>query len=93
MAEKLKSKLTSRKFWLSLIGVAAGVAQLFGADGDTVSVICGACMTLIPAVIYVLTEGRIDAQGAKKIASCVSDALDIIAGENNDKNNDKNGVN
>ncbi len=59
--EKLKQKLTSRKFWLSLIPIIVGVAELFGADSDSVQLVCGGLLTLIPAVFYVITEGRIDA--------------------------------
>lgn len=60
----LKAKLTSRKFWVTLISLLTGVAQLFGADGDLVSVISGAALALVPVVIYVLSEGRIDAASA-----------------------------
>ena len=62
----MKEKLTSRKFWLSLIPAIAGVAELFGADGGSVELICGALLALVPSVFYVITEGKIDA--ARKAA-------------------------
>ena len=78
---KIKAKLTSRKFWVTLIGVACGIACLFGADSRSVELISGALLTLVPTVVYIITEGKIDAQSAKKIASSVSDALDVLSGE------------
>ncbi len=60
----LKSKLTSRKFWVTLISLLTGIAQLFGADGDVVSTVSGIALSLIPVVIYVISEGRIDAAAA-----------------------------
>ena len=81
--QKLFSKLTSRKFWITLIGVGAGIAQLFGADGESVSVVCGALMTLLPSVIYIITEGKIDKESAKSLLSSVSDAIDKVVGDEN----------
>ena len=81
----IKEKLTSRKFWVTLIGVACGIACLFGADSTSVELISGALLTLVPTVVYVITEGKIDAQGAKKIASSVSDALDVLSGDVNEE--------
>lgn len=57
----LKAKLTSRKFWVTLISLLTGIAQLFGADGDLVSIISGAALALVPVVVYILSEGKIDA--------------------------------
>ena len=57
----LKAKLTSRKFWVTLISLLTGIAQLLGADGDLVSVVSGAALALVPVVIYILSEGRIAA--------------------------------
>ncbi len=75
----LKAKLTSRKFWITLVSVIAGIAQLLGADGNLVSTVSGAILAAVPAVIYVITEGKIDAEGVKKLASSLSDSLDVIA--------------
>lgn len=76
----LRSKLTSRKFWVTLISIGVGIAGLFGADGNIVATVAGALTALIPSVVYVLTEGKIDAAGVKKIAESVSEAADAVAG-------------
>ena len=71
-------KLTSRKFLLSIISMAAGLAALCGADEAIVSVVAGALMTVLPAVVYCITEGRIDAASAKAIQGAVVDAADAL---------------
>jgi F0F1-type ATP synthase assembly protein I len=58
--KSLVQKLTSRKFLLSAVSMAAGIALLCGADATTVSVLAGACMTVLPSLVYCLMEGRID---------------------------------
>jgi hypothetical protein len=77
---KIKEKLTSRKFWVSFIPAVAGVAQLFGAD-DTVTALLGALLTLIPSVIYVITEGKLDAKKLTEAAKSLSDVLDSEAAD------------
>lgn len=53
-------KLTSRKFLLSCISMAAGIALLCGADATAVSVLAGAGMIVLPSLVYCLIEGRTD---------------------------------
>lgn len=72
----LKSKLTSRKFWVTLISLLTGIAQLLGADGDLVSTVSGIALSLIPVVIYVISEGRIDAAAAGNGATYTADDAD-----------------
>ena len=61
-------KLTSRKLWVSLLGVAVGVAMAFGVDGTEYTEIAGMVSGAITAVLsimsYVTGEAKIDA--AKK---------------------------
>ncbi len=60
---------------MTVIVAVSGVAQLFGAD-DAVTTLIGAILTLVPSVIYVITEGRLDAAKLTKLISSVTDALD-----------------
>ncbi len=69
--EKLKQKLCSRKFWMSVIPVIVGIAELFGADGDSVQLVCGGLLAVIPSVFYVMTEGRIDATHKSELTDAV----------------------
>jgi hypothetical protein len=75
-------KLTSRKFLLSVISMLAGIAALCGADETIVAIIAGAAMTVLPALVYCITEGRIDAASVHAAKEAVMDAAESLgAGE------------
>ncbi len=54
-------KLSSRKLWLALAGIATGIAMAFGADADDVATVAGAVTTILSVTVYVAAEGRVDA--------------------------------
>ena len=58
-----KRKLTSRKFWLAVAGLAAGVWLLIKEGGD-VSTISGAIMALGAVVAYMVGNG-LESSGGK----------------------------
>ena len=74
----IKEKLTSRKFWVTLVSILTGVAQLLGADGELAEILGGVALALIPSVIYVITEGKIDAESAKSLIKDASADLDEL---------------
>ncbi len=53
-------KLTSRKFIVSVISIVAGIAGMFNCTDNTISLITGILMVVLPAISYVITEGAID---------------------------------
>lgn len=57
----MMEKLMSRKFWAMIIGVVMGVAMAFGVDASEVSEVAGAMTSLVSLVMYMYTEGKIDA--------------------------------
>lgn len=75
------SKLTSRKLWLALAGVVGGIAIAFGVEASTVEVVTGAVMSLVSAVTYIITEGKIDANKVKDTVEAVQEAVEIIQKE------------
>ena len=77
----LMQKLTSRKFLLSLITVAAGMALLVGADSGTVEILAAAAMTVVPAVVYCLMEGKVDAASAGTISRAIEEAAEKLGAE------------
>ena len=79
--KKFLSKLTSRKLWLAIAGVITGVAIAFGVDASTVEVIAGAITSLLSAVTYIITEGKIDANQVKNTIEKVQDAVETIQKE------------
>lgn len=56
-------KLTSRKLWCALAGIATGIAMVFGANSSDIQVLAGSVTSLVSLVSYILTEGRVDAAG------------------------------
>ena len=63
-----KRKLSSRKLWAAVAGIVTGLAMVFGLDEGTISSVAGAVVSLASVVSYIITEGRVDAESAKKTA-------------------------
>ena len=74
-------KITSRKFLSCVAGVVLGVCMIFGLDENVVNVIAGAITSLSSVIIYIYTEGKIDAAAVQKVqdtAEKVTDAIDAV---------------
>lgn len=78
----LKSKLTSRKLWAAVAGLIAGLAMVFGLDENVITTVAGAVVSVSSVITYIITEGRIDAEGVKIAVENVQDAVEVIADEN-----------
>ena len=74
-------KLTSRKLWMAIAGVATGIALALGADSSEIQTITGAVTALVSAVAYIITEGKVDAESVKNAVESVQDAVEVIAEE------------
>ena len=71
-------KLKSRKFWVSVITMVASIAGALnglGGDAGTVACIVGA---IASPLVYVLTEGVIDAMAVDKTATAVKEIMEYI---------------
>lgn len=71
-------KLTSRKFLTCVAGVLMGLCMAFGIDEGAVSTISGAVTSIISIVIYIYTEGKIDAAAVKDTVDDIKDAVEEI---------------
>lgn len=71
----LLTKLTSRKFIISVIPTIAALFAYFGADDNTVQMIASATIIVASTVSYVIVEGRVDAKG---IASTITDIVEAV---------------
>lgn len=74
-------KLSSRKLWLAIAGVATGIAMALGIDGGEISTVAGAVTAVVSVVTYIITEGKVDAEGVKNAVEGVQDAVDAVKGE------------
>ena len=70
-----KAKLTSRKFWMALVGLISGLLMAFRVDNATVETVSGCIMAMASVVAFVIGEGLVDAAGA------ANDAPLVIQGE------------
>ena len=58
-------KLTSRKFWVALVGLISGILLAFRADEKTIENVTGIIMAGASVLAYCIGEGLADAAGAK----------------------------
>ena len=74
-------KLSSRKLWLAIAGVATGIAMVLGADSTDIQTVAGAITSLVSVITYIVTEGKIDAESVKNTIEITGDAIDILEKE------------
>lgn len=64
----MKAKLTSRKLWVAIAGIVAGIVLI--ANGNTVE----GTSTLVASIVgYLLAEGIIDAKAVKSVIDSVEE--------------------
>ncbi|MGN0378921.1 MAG: hypothetical protein ACI4EU_04980 [Butyrivibrio sp.] len=56
-----KQKLSSRKLWAAIVGVAVGVAMAFGMDESEWTEVAGIVTSLVSVVAYIFGEAKVDA--------------------------------
>lgn len=71
-------KLSSRKLWAAVAGVVAGLAMVFGLDETTISTVAGAVVSVMSVITYIITEGKIDAEGVKNAIEDIQDATKVV---------------
>lgn len=73
-------KISSRKLWVAVAGIATGIAMVLGVSESEISTVSGAVLALVSAVTYIITEGKIDAEGVKNAVENTQKAVDVIEG-------------
>lgn len=74
-------KIKSRKFLTCVAGVIMGICMVFGLDEGAVNTIAGAVTAVSSIVVYIYSEGKIDATAVEKIkdtADEVKEAIDTV---------------
>lgn len=77
----MASKLTSRKFWVTVLSSIAGVAASLCATDGKIGQICIIISILVPPIVYVITEGTIDAKAVGQFADAVKEITEIVSEE------------
>lgn len=87
------NKLKSRKFWLTLITTLSGIATaLMNVNGE-IGIIAGMIVAVLPTIVYVITEGKIDAKAVGMIAEDISEVTESVEElKNTKKEKDTNDV-
>ena len=62
-----KRKLSFRKLWAAIAGIVTGLDMVFGLDESIISSAAGAVVSVASVVSYIITEGKVDAAGVKKV--------------------------
>lgn len=73
-----KRKLTSRKLWAAIVGIVTGLAMVFGLDEGTISTVAGSVVSVASVVVYIMTEGKVDAESVKNAVEGVQDAIEEV---------------
>lgn len=74
-------KLSSRKLWAAVAGVVAGLAMVFGLDETVISTVAGAVVSVMSVITYIITEGKIDAEGVKNAIENIQDGIEVVEGD------------
>lgn len=76
-----KQKLTSRKLWAAIVGVITGLAMVFGLDEGVITNVSGAVVSAASIVVYIYTEGKVDAAAVGQAAEEEQDAAEAVKDE------------
>ena len=60
-------KLTSRKFWVAIIGFVTSLLLGFGVEAGDIEKVSAIIMAGATAVSYIIGEGMVDVESIKKI--------------------------
>lgn len=81
MKKNILEKLTSRKFIVTAITAIAGIITLIIGENETVQIIAGAAMTVVPTIVYCIMEGTIDAKSVKTITDATANAAEKLGAD------------
>lgn len=77
----LLKKLSSRKMWAAVAGLVTGLAMVFGLDEGTISTVAGAVVSVASVIAYIVTEGKVDAEGVKVAVEDVQEVVEVLKDE------------
>ena len=77
---KFIRKISSRKLWIAVAGIAIGVAMLFGVRESDITTVAGTVLAMVSAASYIVTEGEIDAISVKNAIEGAEVAINVVKG-------------
>lgn len=76
-----KTKLKSRKFWLSAAGCIAGIMGMIGCNDNAVAVAVFVVLEILSIAVYCISEGKLDNKRAEQLVDATIKLLEIIGGK------------
>ncbi len=76
----MKSKLTSRKFWLATLTNIVSITVVFKEIGGTTGIIFGIIGTIASSLVYMVSESKVDIERAKSTVTEVKDQISKLEG-------------
>lgn len=73
-----KEKLSSRKLWVAVIGIATGIVMYFGSSTEEITKVSGAVVSVISTVFYIIAEGKVDVERLRNSIKSLEDAEDSL---------------
>ena len=64
--------------WAAVAGLVAGLGMAFGLDEGIISTVAGAVVALSSVITYIVTEGKIDAEGVKVAVEKTQTAVEVL---------------
>jgi hypothetical protein len=58
-----------------------GIITVFVGDNETVNIIAGAAMTIIPTIVYCVVEGMVDAKSVETVTNATADAAEKLGAD------------
>lgn len=74
----IMKKLSSRKLWVAIAGIATGVLTILGGDSSDVQTVAGAIVAMASAMQYIHTEGKVDAASVANAITQVQNASEVL---------------
>lgn len=81
MKKTILEKLTSRKFITTVITAIAGIVTMIVGDNEVVQTVAGALMTIIPTIVYCITEGVLDSKSVKTITEVTANVAEKLGAD------------
>lgn len=72
---------------MALVSVIVGIMGMFGVADGTIEMVSSSALILIPIIVYIVTEGKIDAAAVDQVVDAVDDITDILLGKNVESEN------
>ena len=80
-----QEKFKSRKFWIAIAGIVAGICGIIGCNDNTTAIIIFAILEILSVGMYCITEGNIDTNRARSLMDSAMVLFEMVLKKTSDK--------